>query len=198
MSCPLPADCLIEIFENLEDNQSTLHSCLLVNRLWCKNSVKILWRDIGSFTKCQSSAILSTLIACLPNESKELLHKNQIFISTPTSKPPLFNYVSFCKILSIYKISQIIHEGLLIPKYKKYLVEKELYKMFMNQISSLKTLTYCYYYFTNEISLTYFPGAEDCLADLSELCCDSNNDFDKLSQICHNLQSLSIIFNRRV
>src|SRR3954447_8630642 len=148
MPCPLPADCLNEIFEILQNDKFTLHSCLLVNRIWCKISVRILWRNLGSFSGTYvTSAILSTLISCLPNESKELLHKNKIFMSTLTSKPPLFNYVSFCKILSINEILQIINEVLkndtsTTIKFKdsQYLVSKEILKMFMNQISSLKTL----------------------------------------------------------
>ncbi|RIA91960.1 hypothetical protein C1645_821317 [Glomus cerebriforme] len=47
--------------------------------------------------------ILDTLVACLPNESKELLFRNEIFIPTSTSKPLLFNYPAFCK------LSQICH-----------------------------------------------------------------------------------------
>src|SRR5436305_828907 len=57
-------------------------------------------------------AILSTLVACLPNESKELLNENEICIPTPTSRPPLFNYATFCKVLSIYKINEMIDEVL--------------------------------------------------------------------------------------
>src|SRR5438045_8476887 len=106
MPCLLLTDCLNDVFENLEDDKATLHSCLLVNRLWCKVSVRILWRsfihyDIYYRQLKIALSILSTLISCLPNKSKELLHKNEIFISTPTSKPPLFNYISFCKVLSI-------------------------------------------------------------------------------------------------
>ena len=104
MACQLPTDCLDEIFEHLEENRTTLHSCLLVNRLWCKISVRILWRNIWNFgqkrpLRLAETSILSILIACLPDESKELLHMNKIFISTPTSKPPLFNYAAFCKVL---------------------------------------------------------------------------------------------------
>src|SRR2546421_4294496 len=114
MSFLISADCLNEVFENLEDDKITLHSCLLVNRLWCKISVRILWRNIWSVkhSDCRlevTSAILNTLISCLPNESKKLLQKNEIFISTPL-KPPLFNYTAFCKVLSINEISQTIHE----------------------------------------------------------------------------------------
>src|SRR5438105_1207395 len=76
----LPADCLNEIFENLKEDKITLHSCLLVNRLWCEVSVRILWRDILNFIYSTpyehkqrvKSAVLITLIACLPSESKEL------------------------------------------------------------------------------------------------------------------------------
>src|SRR3954469_23890338 len=118
MPCLLPADCLNEVFENLEYDKITLRSCLLVSRLWCKISVRILWRDIWSFNYSfnrrlkVASAILSTLISCLPIESKEFLRENKIFISTPTSNPPLFDYAAFCKTLSVNKISLIIHEVL--------------------------------------------------------------------------------------
>src|SRR3954451_19605167 len=79
MSCLFLTDCLNEVFENLEDDKFTLHSCLLVNRLWCKISVRILWRDILNFKDSLNDkhrskvrlSILSTLFACLPNGSKE-------------------------------------------------------------------------------------------------------------------------------
>src|SRR5437762_762 len=93
----LLADCLNEIFEYLDDDEITLYSCLLVNRLWCKISVRILWRSIRNY---------NTLIACLPNESKEILYKNKIIFSTLTSKPPIFNYASFCKILSVRVVNR--------------------------------------------------------------------------------------------
>ena len=36
-----------------------------------------------------------TLIACLPNESKEILNHKEIIIPTPTSNSLLFNYATF-------------------------------------------------------------------------------------------------------
>ena len=88
----LPVDCLNEIFEYLENENKTLRSCILVNRLWCRVAVGILWRDVHNYRPLN----IRTLIACLPNESKEILHKNGINILAPTSKPPMFNYASFC------------------------------------------------------------------------------------------------------
>ncbi|GBC50672.2 hypothetical protein GLOIN_2v1876960 [Rhizophagus irregularis DAOM 181602=DAOM 197198] len=84
---------------------------------------------------------------------------------------------------------------------KNSLVANEIIKMFANQISSLKKLTYYHSYFYYKrhfnISFPHFPGARD----LSELCCGSDlpsDFFYQLSQICHNLQSISIDFRSSV
>jgi hypothetical protein len=74
------------------------------------------------------------------------------------------------------------------------LVANEITKMFTNQIYSLKKLTYVYNpkYHLN-ISFLYVPGTRDLL----ELCCSSNlpsDFFYQLSQICHNLLSIFILF----
>ncbi|EXX74846.1 hypothetical protein RhiirA1_530093, partial [Rhizophagus irregularis] len=200
MPCQLPADCLNEIFEYLEKDKVTLHSCLLVNRLWCEVSVRILWRNIwivnpvdyGHRLKVGLS-ILSTLIACLPNKSKIHLYEKGILNSNDISKTtPLFDYASFCKVLSIHGIGRIIVD---VFKNHKYLA-KEIIKMFMTKFS-LKKLSY--YTNSNTVNLSFirYPGAKDCLRNLSKFSCNSNVKpafFYKLSQICHNIQSLTIEF----
>ncbi len=205
MTRQLPADCLNDIFEYLENDKVTLHSCLLTNRLWCEVSVGILWRNIWnlkySVSKSQwnvSLQILSTLVACLPDESKAFLHEKEIFITTPTSKPPLFNYASFCKILSIHEVCETIQFGLhdhYMTITIKHLVLKEVLKMFMNQISSLKELDYRSDLPFSDVAFINFPGAMNCLTNLSILKCDSDISsefFCQLSQTCHNIQSLVI------
>src|SRR6266511_936500 len=117
MAFQLPTDCLNEIIEYLEEDEISLRSCLLVNRLWCKIAVRILWRNVWNihyrinFMPHRAHvplSILSTLIACLPNESKDLLCKNEISIPTPTTKSPLFNYISFIRTLLFFKIDSIV------------------------------------------------------------------------------------------
>src|SRR5437016_100802 len=137
----LPDDCLNEIFEYLEYDKITLYSCLLVNRLWCKISVRILWRDIRNY---------NTLITCLPNESKEILYKNEIIFSTLTSKPPVFNYATFCKYLSVYNVNRNITKllnkrQLISPQNledKIYIASQEIFKLLMSQTSSLRRLVF--------------------------------------------------------
>ncbi|RIA92326.1 hypothetical protein C1645_845918 [Glomus cerebriforme] len=70
--------------------------------------------------------------------------------------------------------------------------------MFMNQITSLKRLTYTDNIINrnlDDLSFTCFLGTKDYLTDLLELHCSSNlpsKFFYQLSQMCHNLQSLTI------
>ncbi|GBC08760.1 hypothetical protein RclHR1_08360006 [Rhizophagus clarus] len=221
MSNQLPADCLSEIFNYLDGNKAALHSCLLVNRLWCEVSVRVLWRNIWDLKRnvspsCRfgiSSQILNTLINCLSNESKDLLYKNGA-IPTPTSKSPLFNYASFCKVLSILDINLILDDVFYDKKYFKSrksitytllnnnnMIAQEILKMFMKQ-STLKKLTYYSDFYDRNIpDFINFFGAEDCLKNLSELSCGSNvhsEFFYQLSKICHHIQSLNITFEETV
>ena len=70
-------------------------------------------------------------------------------------------------------------------------------KMLMSQ-SSLK---YLELYYPNPqgivaIPFTTYPGAVDCLGDLSALKCHSDvysETLDRLSQMCHHIQSLDVV-----
>src|SRR5205814_7660182 len=134
---------------------------------WCNLSVRILWSDVVNFKHDNRSeaAILGTLISCLPNKSIEILRKKNIFISTPTSKQPLFNYAAFCRVLSFNMIYQIITEVLgntsfTVKELKVIyrLVAKEILQMFMNQTSSLKSLYYLKNHeILNHINFIQFP-----------------------------------------
>ncbi|CAB4380722.1 hypothetical protein RhiirA1_464661 [Rhizophagus irregularis] len=198
MSCQLPADCLNEIFEYLEKDKVTLHSCLLVNRLWCEISVRILWRNIwipvGYEHRLKvETSILNTLIACLPNKSKTHLLEKGILNSTQISKSCFFDYPSFCKVLSIHMIGQMIID---VFKNQKYLA-KEIMKMFMTR-SYLKKLSYYNNPNTLNLSFIRYPRAKDCFTRLTKLTCSSDIKsvfFYKLSQISFNIQSLTIEFN---
>src|SRR6266542_2637435 len=171
----LYTDCLSEIFEYLENDQFTLNSCILVSRFWCEISVRIFWRNVWNY----STSNFSTLIACLPNESKEILYENGIIISALTSKYPSFNYAAFCKILSINRVHQKLQQFLKNQQsissrnLENYLnlVTQEILKLFVKQIPSLKKLAAVW---PKHVHITSYPGAKDCLKYLSELHCSSN------------------------
>ncbi|RIA99345.1 hypothetical protein C1645_811584 [Glomus cerebriforme] len=175
----LPDDCLTDIFEHLKDDTKTLYSCLLVNHLWCDASVRICWRYVWKF----KNSHFRTLIACLPNTSKEILYKNGIIIPIPTSKPPMFNYAKFCKNLctcsihfGLMKLLKNHQQSISEEKLKMNLsiLEQEILRLYMREITSFKT--------------------KDCLKNLSELFCSSDS-FEflyRLSGICQNILSLNL------
>ncbi|PKY32579.1 hypothetical protein RhiirB3_450860 [Rhizophagus irregularis] len=72
-------DCLRLIFNKLQGDKQSLHSCLLVSKEWCQLHDTIY----------------------LPSSSKILLSDNNIKLPlTVLLKPSLFNYISFCKFIS--------------------------------------------------------------------------------------------------
>src|ERR1043165_3605449 len=94
----LSVDCLSEILEYFEDDSSYLRSCLLVNRLWCRVTVRILWRNALRFRCGMRYQLINTLVACLPEHSKNLLQEHGIFLPTLTLKPS-FEYATFIRVL---------------------------------------------------------------------------------------------------
>src|SRR6266498_743065 len=202
MAFLLTVDCLNDIIEYLDEDKISLRSCLLVSRLWCTVTVRILWRNVWNIQYYHVPlSIISTIIACLPNESKNLLSINGISIPTPTTNLPPFDYISFIKVLCFRQIERIVEDALINQKINtsnnKYLVLKELLKAFMNQIPSLKVLHYNHNYSVTirNIPFVSFPKAKDCLIDLlefkSDLCIYPKHIY-QLSQISHNIQTLSI------
>ena len=197
----LPSDCLNDIFEYLEDDKVSLRSCLLVNRLRCEVSVRILWRSIRNY---------NTLIACLSNDSKEILSKNGIVTSTSVSRPPMFNYVSFCNVLSTYEVIEVIGKiTQLFNHNQQYIsprnllknnlskVTREIFKFLIAQTSLREVDLTSFSFENNNQEFTSIPGVMGCLGNLSELSCNSNICscfFYQLSQTCHNIQSLNIKF----
>ncbi|CAI2172749.1 1752_t:CDS:1 [Funneliformis geosporum] len=213
MAHKLPSVCLNEIFEHLDDDITTLHSTLLTNHHFCGIVVSILWRDIWRFYNRygmnyirNSLSILSTLISCLPTVSRCLLQINGVNLTAPTSKSPSFNYISFIKVLSLFRIDQLIEDVVINQRinttqsldYNKHLIAQELLKSFMKDIPSLKSLDLCCDFSTRivqNVPFSNFPGATSCLADLSNLKCSSNS---LLPQTFQNIQSLTIKFVEKV
>ncbi|RIA91162.1 hypothetical protein C1645_822391 [Glomus cerebriforme] len=143
----LNSDCLSNILEYLEDDMITLHSN----------------------THNYNIINLRTLIACLPTELKEILSKNGLNI--PPTLKPLFDYASFCKVLSFDRIYYEPEKFLKFISLENirdytYLLSQELFRLFFNQISSLKRLELCN---NSRLIFNLYPGAKYCLKDLSEL-----------------------------
>ncbi|CAG8550392.1 2583_t:CDS:2 [Scutellospora calospora] len=92
---PLTFDCFEETLSHLIDSPKTLYSCILVNRLWCRTAIPLLWShpfEVHGFGE-RSSDIIQTYISCLPEDERQLLIDEGLDL--PPSTPLLFDYSKY-------------------------------------------------------------------------------------------------------
>src|SRR6185369_2897258 len=111
----LNKDILFLISEELvQDDSKSLFSCLMVNRLWCETVIPILWKnpwcyDINYRNK---NSLYSFIISCLPDDIKESLIRQEIFLPSILHQPPLlFDYLSYCRSIDVDILNDIISIG---------------------------------------------------------------------------------------
>ncbi|CAI2166859.1 15404_t:CDS:2 [Funneliformis geosporum] len=96
-----PIECFNRIFKHIENDKSTLHSCLLVDRLWCRMIVPILWSRsfslIQNSKKDDSLFPTGTYLTFLNDEERQLYNHYPELYPTAKFEEHLFNYPSFLK-----------------------------------------------------------------------------------------------------
>ncbi|CAG8542585.1 16637_t:CDS:1 [Acaulospora morrowiae] len=94
---PLTIDCLEEILNHLLDSRTTLHSCILVNRIWSQLAMPLLWYNPFSsrLRGRQATNIFDSYISCLPEELKDQMLARGIYFSD--SVKPLFDYPKYLR-----------------------------------------------------------------------------------------------------
>ncbi|CAG8508386.1 27493_t:CDS:2 [Dentiscutata erythropus] len=100
-SARLPADCLYDIFNLLKDDIKSLHSCILVNRLWCETAIPYLWSHPFKRSTPPAPSLINILVACLSDDEKSVLVQNGIKLSSQLKRPPTFDYAAFIPNLSL-------------------------------------------------------------------------------------------------
>ncbi|KAF0523427.1 f-box domain-containing protein [Gigaspora margarita] len=89
----LPDECLLEIFNNLQEG--SLFSCLLVNRHWCIINVPLLWKTAGNYLNKRS--LIETCLLSLNTEEQSLISSQVIL---PNHPKPSFEYTNFITSIS--------------------------------------------------------------------------------------------------
>ncbi|RIA91137.1 hypothetical protein C1645_875643 [Glomus cerebriforme] len=205
----LTADCLYEIFQHLKDNTESLHSCILVNRIWCATSVPFLWRNpfkpmVSFYSKEKYSVgMFCTLFSCLDKETKEFLSLCNINSTDLTLiqkkiffNKPLFMYPKYCRYLDLKKLNIIIRHQFR-DEVRINLVKQEFLKMLLSKSCSIKNIII--QEDDHQYPISNFSGAEISLSNLVELQCDSCIDslfYYELARSCKNIQRLQIIYCR--
>ncbi|CAG8453263.1 125_t:CDS:2 [Ambispora leptoticha] len=99
-------DILTEIFENLvesskfssiisdKSDNKDLFNCLLVNRLWCRTTVPLLWRQPFQPTREHGYKAIGIYFQCMDKKDRKTIQKRG-FQLPPIKIAPVFNYPSF-------------------------------------------------------------------------------------------------------
>lgn len=201
----IPDDCILNILKFLYKDHKTLFSCLLINKQWCEITVPILWRKpwkLGISTEFWEF-ITDSLILCLSDYSKQVLHINGIIPSNILSQKPKFNYISYIKYISQDIITKFVNNYITLnfeeetfSSMHKNLLFEEIWKMFLNQCNSLKSIT-----LPNIKIINYLQDEGNCLKNIKKLICSTDIDsslFLDLSKICQNITKFIIIQNKNL
>ena len=124
----LNRDILYLIFKELQYDKKSLHSCLLVNKLWCEIIVPILWiNPWNKLNKENKKLLLNVILSCLSDELKNTLKNKGIHI---LYQRPLFDYISFCRHLNLNKIESTIS---MYNQTEEPTIKDEIFKLFINE-----------------------------------------------------------------
>ncbi|RIA79413.1 hypothetical protein C1645_882679 [Glomus cerebriforme] len=188
-------DILFLIFEELQDDSKSLFSCLLVNRIWCKNAIPILWMNPWRYSiNYRNKSYLFAIIASyLPNDIKKFLLSQGIKFCQ-ISKPLLFNYLSFCESFNVNILNEVIISSGTTLDYNQFILQEEFYNVLISTSPMLNYLD------IRSISqqIFHFPEVKARLETLYELICDTSIGsvyLYGLARICKNIQKLGIINN---
>ncbi|RGB30571.1 hypothetical protein C1646_765181 [Rhizophagus diaphanus] len=98
-----------EIIHYFRKDFSTLYSCLLVNRFWCRLAIPLLWEN-PFFNPNRNYRYVEIYLSYLSESSKEKFNEHGIIINNLLPSNTLFNYPSFIKFLNISSIYFSIKE----------------------------------------------------------------------------------------
>ncbi|PKY31406.1 hypothetical protein RhiirB3_448998 [Rhizophagus irregularis] len=143
---------IFDIIKYFQDDYSTLYSCVLVNRLWCRLTIPLLWENPFSIPT-KNYNFIKIYLHNLNDDLKTKLNEYKI------NDNPLFNYPSFLKYMNIYKVISSVGEWWLEGTSKlgsKYFFQDNfreiicmsLFKMFIENEVNLYTLEIDTYYNT--------------------------------------------------
>ncbi|GBB84114.1 hypothetical protein RclHR1_10750003 [Rhizophagus clarus] len=140
---------VLNIVEFLKDDRATLHSCILVNREWCKIVIPILWNDTFRRLKpfnnngqsIEGKQIISTYTKLLSEESRNLLKKYGIKLVN-NRKKPLFNYSEFLRHLDAYYLKVYVRSWFYFTTRDDMDIARKNYKTEQVQVMSFVLLNH--------------------------------------------------------
>ncbi|PKK58244.1 hypothetical protein RhiirC2_857878 [Rhizophagus irregularis] len=159
-----------KVIKYFQNDHSTLHSCILVNRLWCRLAIPLLWENPFSIPT-GNYKFIEIYLNNLNDDFKTKLNEHKI-INNSLPLNTLFNYPKFLKNLNIYKFIFSVEKWFettirtIKPENRLYsvsdfirLIDISLFKIFIENEVYLHTLEI-------EISGTYYNTYIDNILEL--------------------------------
>ncbi|CAB4426523.1 unnamed protein product [Rhizophagus irregularis] len=183
---------IYEVIKYFQNDYSTLYSCILVNRLWCRLAMPLLWENPFSFT--ENYNFIGIYLLNLNDDLKIKLNECKI-INNSLPSNTLFNYPSFLKYLNIYYFIYNVEEWFIISitklensrsysvSYFKELIDISLislFKVFIENEVNIHTLV------IEVTRIAYSTRIYDILELISQ-----NTNFT------HNIRNLKLHINKR-
>ncbi|CAB4482830.1 uncharacterized protein OCT59_014481 [Rhizophagus irregularis] len=152
-------DVLDEIFRHLSDDRTTLLSCILVCRLWCRLVMPILWSDPFLKRNEYGYFAIRTYITCLDEHEKALLVQQNIRI--PQLPRPLFNYPSFLLTFNYNNLAVAVEDfttgnevDFLCMHEKRVIISNVIINMIFTRSRGIRKFDYYRSHLSSQIILT--------------------------------------------
>ncbi|CAB5185129.1 unnamed protein product [Rhizophagus irregularis] len=197
-----------DIIKYFKNDFSTLHSCILVNRLWCRLAIPLLWENPFLIPN-ENYNFIGIYLHNLSDDLKAQLNEYKIDDKLFPSNT-LFNYPIYLKYLYIEKIISSIEEwskdveleNRSIFEFKR-LIHMSLFKIFIENEVNIHT-------FDIEVNSSYEddmlelilqnPNFLHNIRNLKFNCYDdllnhTKNLTYQIINLCQNLKKISLAFN---
>ncbi|CAB5192177.1 unnamed protein product [Rhizophagus irregularis] len=153
-----------EIIQYFRKDFSTLYSCILINRLWCRLAIPLLWEDPFLKDDPDNHHLIKVYLSKLNGDVKTKLYECGVNNNLISSNTSLFNYPSFIKYLNIDRIISSVQTWVCTVVGKNQwklvnLIYRSLLEMFIENegnLHSFEAELLTYYdddYFDNNIDL---------------------------------------------
>ncbi|GBB94933.1 hypothetical protein RclHR1_24440002 [Rhizophagus clarus] len=189
----LDEDVLFLIFEELQNDAKSLHSCLLVNRSWCVTAIPVLWRDPEKYFKTVNpkriKKLSNVIFLHLSEESRNILNDQGIKnpIITGKYQQPAFNYISYWKYLNLIFLEDVITSN--IDRFNKD-AKNLILNLFINKNTNFIHLSIPQ---NLDYQLLHISGVESCISGLESFHCNDVTDPNVLiglAGICNSIKKL--------